>query len=149
MTTLIQDIRYGLQMLWKYPGFTAVAVLTLALGVGANTALFSVIDAMLLKKLPVKDPDQLVLLRATWQGDKFGAGGYNGLTLRDPETGLINRTSFPFQTFDRLRQERTALAQVIAFCSIDLNLNWAGQAERVQGQVASGNYFYTLGVSPA
>ena len=148
MTTLIQDIRYGLQMLWKHPGFTAVAVLTLALGVGANTALFSVIDAVLLKKLPVTDPDRLVLLRATWNPEKFGPGSFNGSNRKDPETGLVNGTSFPFQTFDRLRKERAALTDVIAFASIDINLNWSGQAERVGGQVVSGNYFYTLGVNP-
>src|SRR4030095_2106006 len=145
MTTLIQDLRYGLQMLWKHPGFTAVAVLTLALGVGANTALFSVVDALLLKQLPVKEPDRLVLLRATW-GEKFSPGGYNGSNQRDPNTGLTNGTSFPFQTFDRLRQERTALSDVIAFSYIDLNLNSAGNADKVNGQVVSGNYFYTLGV---
>lgn len=147
MQTIIQDIRYGLQMLWKHPGFTAVAVLTLALGVGANTALFSVVDAVLLKKLPVKDPDQLVQFRATWDREKFGPGGFDGANPRDPVTGLTNGTSFPFQTLVRLRQqERTVLSDVFASAPIELNLNVAGQAEFVNGQFVSGNYFTTLGV---
>ena len=71
MNTLWHDLRYGLQMLWKNPGFTAIAVLTLALGIGANTALFSVVDAVLLKKLPaVQDPDSLVLFHSV--SNKFG-----------------------------------------------------------------------------
>jgi predicted permease len=146
MYSFFQDLRYGLQMLLKHPGFTAVAVLTIALGVGANTALFSVVDAVLLKKLPVSDPDRLVLFRATWDREKFGTGGYNGSNQRDPASGLTNGTSFPFQTFSRLRQEKGALSDVFAFASVDLNLNAGGQAEVANGQVVSGNYYSVLGV---
>ena len=146
MNSFWQDARYGFQMLVKHPAFTFVAVLTLALGVGANTALFSVVDAVLLKKLQVNDPNRLVLFRATWDRERFGTGGYNGSNQTDPATGLTNGTSFPFQVFSRLRQEKGALSDVFAFSSVDLNLNAGGQAEVVSGQVVSGNYYSTLGV---
>ena len=146
MTSFWQDLRYGAQMLMKHPAFTAVAVLTLALGVGANTALFSVVDAVLLKKLPVKDPDRLVLFKASWNGEKFGPGGFNGSNRVNRETGLIVGTSFPTQTLHRLRKETATLSDVFAFSPMDLNFNAGGQAEVVSGQVVSGNYYSGLGV---
>src|SRR5215213_8116421 len=146
MTSFWQDLRYGAQMLVKHPAFTAVAVLTIALGVGANTALFSVVDAVLLKKLPVKDPDRLVLFKASWNPEKFGPGGFDGSNPRDPATGLRIGTSFPVQTLTRLRQEQSVLSDVFAFGFVDMNLNAGGQAEVVDGQVVSGNYYSALGV---
>ena len=146
MTSLWQDLRYGFQMLLKHPAFTAVAILTIALGVGANTALFSVVDAVLLKKLPVKDPDQLVLFTATWNAEKFGPGGFDGSNPRDPKTGLTTGTSFPMQTLTRLRQEKAAVSDVFGFYPLQMNLNAGGQAEVVSGQIVSGNYYGVLGV---
>src|SRR5918911_408387 len=102
MRTFWQDLRYGLRMIRKAPGFTAIAVLSLALGIGANTALFSVVDAMLLRKLPVKEPERLALFQAQW-GKNFSPGSYNGSNQRDPDTGLTVGTSFPYQTYQRLR----------------------------------------------
>src|SRR5215213_2154696 len=146
MKSIFTDIRFGLRGLLNQPGFTAVAVLTLALGVGANTALFSVVDAVLLKKLPVKDPDQLVLFKASWDDKKFGPGSYDGSNMRDRATGLNVGTSFPLQTLTRLRQDPGALSDIFAFSPIDINFNAGGQAEVVSAQAVSGNYYTALGV---
>src|SRR5215216_5214003 len=146
MTSFWQDLRYGVQMLVKHPAFTAIAVLTLALGVGANTALFSVVDAVLLKKLPVKDADRLVLFKASWNSEKFGPGSYDGSNRIDEATGLNVGTSFPMQTLTRLRQEPGALSDIFAFSPMDVNFNAGGQAEVVSAQAVSGNYYTALGV---
>src|SRR5262245_28461418 len=87
LETLWQDSRFGLRLLRKNPGFAAVTILSLALGIGANTAIFSIVDAMLLKTLPVKEPERLVLFKSLVRRD-FSYGAYNGATRSDPETGL-------------------------------------------------------------
>jgi predicted permease len=146
MKSIFTDIRFGLRGLINQPAFTVIAVLTLALGVGANTALFSVVDAMLLKKLPVKDPESLVLFKASWDGKKFGPGSYDGSNLLDRATGLTVGTSFPLQTLTRLRQEQGAVSDVFAFYPTEVNFNAGGQAEVVSAQVVTGNYYSALGV---
>jgi predicted permease len=146
MKTIFTDIRFGMRGFLNNPAFTIIAVLTLALGVGANTALFSVVDAVLLKKLAVQDPERLVLFNASWNGQKFGPGSYDGSNMRDPATGLTVGTSFPMQTLTRLRQEQETLSDIFAFSPMEVNFNAGGQAEVVSAQVVSGNYYSALGV---
>jgi predicted permease len=150
MTSLLNDLRYAMHMMLKHPGFTAIAVLTIALGIGANTALFSVIDAVLLRKLAVSKPDELLLFNASWNREKFGVGSFSGSNQRDQATGLTVGTSFPLQTLARLREQtkdpQCAVSDVFAFSVVETNLNTGVQAEVVDGQVVSGNYYSALGV---
>jgi predicted permease len=147
MHTLLQDLRYGLRMMLKQKGVTTVALLSLALGIGANTALFSIVDAMLLKMLPVKDPDRLVLFK-TMAPKEFSGGSYNGNSSDDPATGQRVMTSFPFQSYQRMREQHGPMSDVFAFGNVAVNVGADGQSDVARGQAVSGNYYSALGVRP-
>ena len=138
MNTLWQDIRYGLRMLAKNPGFTLVAVLTLALGIGANTGIFSVLRQVLLQRLPVPHPEQLVLL--------YAPGLKNGHVSSDEEDGS---ESFSYPMYKDIRDHDTVFAGLAAKANYPVSVAFRGQTERADAEIVSGNYFETLGVRPA
>jgi predicted permease len=121
------DIRYAIRLLRRSPGFTIVALLSLALGIGANTAIFSLIDTVLVKTLPVQDPQQLFFVDNS--GGK--SGGSNGP---------------PYPCFERLRDHNRFLSSIAAFSERRFKVTIDGVPERVRGQFASGSYFDLLGV---
>ncbi|MEP7271972.1 MAG: ABC transporter permease, partial [Acidobacteriota bacterium] len=148
---MFQDVRYGLRLLLKHKGFTFVAVLSLALGIGANTALFSVVDAVLLKTLPVKEPERLVLLE--WQaGRAFRTNGMRGTFVSGPP-GTRGASLFRYDTFENLQQTfrdgTSPLSSFFAFAPIyGLSAVARDQAEIVRGQGVSGSYYAGVGVEP-
>ncbi len=148
METLIKDIRYGVRMLLKHKSLTSVAILSLALGIGANTAIFSLVDAVLLRSLPVKAPEQLVQLK--WLAPKgFGSFSYDGSSRTDEVTGLRLNSSFPQRTFEEFRANHDVLTDLFASAQLEqVNANVDGSAEVASGLVVSGGYFGGLGVSP-
>ena len=138
------DLRYAWRQLGKTPTFTILAVAILAIGIGANTAIFSAIDAFLLRMLPVQQPEQL--RRLEWAARKTGFfRSYDGDTKKN-SAGERVAWSISYPVYKYLRDHTSTLSGLITFSSVQrINLTIRGHAELAGGQVVSGNYFSTLG----
>jgi predicted permease len=128
MTTLIQDLRYGLRMMAKNPGFTAVALMALAIGIGANTAIFSVVNGVLLRPLPYADPERLMMVYE-----------------RSREFGQM---SVAYPNFLDWRRENHSFADMAAYRGDDFNFTGSGQPEHLRGEFVSASLLPVLGVNP-
>src|SRR5947209_1422826 len=129
MRNLLQDIRYGLRVLWKSPGFAFVTILALAIGIGANTAIFSVVNGVLLRPLPFKTADRLVFL-SEWSQQ-------------------IPDMSVSYPNYQDWRDQSTVFEQLAAFRSAGYILIGAGDPERLTAREVSASFFPALGVTPA
>ena len=130
MRDFLQDIRYGLRILAKHSGFTAAAVLTLALGIGADTAIFSLVDGVLLKPLPFEEPDRLV---AIWEADT-------------QDGHLMSVAPLNFRDW---REQNTTFEDIAAFYPDDFTLVGSGDPEQIEGARVSAGTFALLGIGPA
>ena len=137
MSSWMQDVKYAIRTLLKSPGFSAVAIATLALGIGANAAIFALVDRVMLRLLPVKDPQELVLLRSP--------GPNHGHMWSDDD----DATSFSYPMYRDLRDRNTAFAGLLGEFPFDVSLAAGGQTERASGELVTGNYFSILGVTAA
>ncbi|MDQ3802556.1 MAG: ABC transporter permease [Acidobacteriota bacterium] len=129
MRTLLQDLRFAARVLWKSPGVSAVAVVALTLGIGANTAIFSVVNAVLLRPLPYKDPERLVRL--------------------SEDSERVPQMSVAYPNFLDWREQQTVFEQMAAMQLQSYNLSGGGEAERLSGRNVSPEFFSVLGVAPA
>lgn len=128
MNAIIQDLKFAIRMLLKSPGFTMVAVLTLALGIGANTAIFSIVNAVLLRPLPFKSPSQLVVLRETYK--------------------IVGNVSVSYPNFLDWRQQAHSFSAMAAIETRGFNLSGVAQPENIGGYAVSPNFLALLGVHP-
>jgi len=137
MHTLLQDVRYGLRMLGKNPGFTLIAILTLALGIGANTAIFSLLNQVLLRRLPVRNPGELVILKSP--------GPKRGHVWSDGDDSEV----FSYPLYKGLAKNTAVFDGMLARFQFAASIASRGQTERGSGELVTGNYFDVLGVRPA
>ena len=137
MDTVLQNIRYALRQLRKYPGFTAIAVLTLAVGIGANASIFSLVDQILLRQLPVREPDRLVMLKFTGS-DTGHTSSYGG----------ANDLYFSYPMYRDLRDQNQVLEGMLAMFPAQVGVQWRNTPSLAKSELVSGNYFSLLGVKP-
>lgn len=135
---MLADLRYALRQLKKSPGFTLTAVLTLALGIGATTAIFTLFDQVMLRMLPVEKPQELV--RLSWRGSFSGSTWNFGGNVGD---------FFSYPMYKDLRQRNQVFSEVAAVTRNSVGIAWHNQSEIQDVEVVSGNYFQTLGVHPS
>jgi putative ABC transport system permease protein len=139
MNNVLNDLRFAARQLRRSPAFAITAVLTLALGIGANTAIFSLLDQALLRSLPVRDAKSLIVLEGTgkaWEGQFTSHGG-------DPEA------YFSYPMYKDLRDKNQPFEGLIATGPASVSVTHAGASQLVDGELVSGNYFTVLGVQPA
>ncbi len=135
---MLPDLRYALRQLRKSPAFTIVAIVTLALGIGANTAIFTLLDQALLRQLPVSHPEQLVLLH--YVGSNTG---------RTSSYGGDSHNYFSYPMYRNLRDKNQVFDGMLADIEIGVGVQWNNQSDLASGELVSGNYFDVLGVKPA
>ena len=141
MSTLINDIKYALRQLRKSPAFTIVAVLSLAIGIGANTAIFSIINGVLFKPLPVHRPQELRVIN--WAGSNISMmnSSYSG-TGKDLKSGLECKASFSYPLYCRLRDEAQSFVEVFAYYDVgDVTAMVNGAATTANTMMVTGNFF--------
>ena len=134
---IVDDLRAGLRTFRKNPAFAAIMVFTLALGIGANTAIFSLLDQALLRTLPVKDTDRLVVLQSV--------GSFNGNTSSRTDENFY----FSYPMYRDLRDRNSVFSGLIATVWTQVGVQWRNQPELVAAELVSGNYFEVLAVQPA
>jgi ABC-type antimicrobial peptide transport system permease subunit len=147
--SLLQDVRFALRTMAARPLFSVTAVLSLALGIGANAAIYSFLDSILMRALPVLDPESLMVL--TWHSKAHPAVArrFSGSTYTLPKTGYTS-PNFPYPAFELIRERNEIFSSLFAFSSAGrLNVLVQGQADVAQGQYVSGEFFPGLGVPPA
>jgi predicted permease len=148
--SVIQDLRFGLRMLRKNPGFAAVAVLTLALGIGANTAVYSLLDALIVRSLPVRDAQDLLMVKWTArQSPKVGYSSFSGTCSAADNSSGKTGCSFSEPFYRKLRSQSDAFSDLAAFApTLRLKVSVGDHTELAFGDAVSGNYFQILGIRP-